>query len=110
MSFAELGLAPALISALSEAGIETPTTVQAQAIPLALKGTDLMVSSQTGSGKTAAFMLPALNRMVNQTGNGGVGVQMLVLAPTRELAMQVADAAQVYGSKLPGLRVSTNAY
>jgi superfamily II DNA/RNA helicase len=107
MSFAELGLAPALVSALNEAGIETPTTVQAQAIPLALQGADLMVSSQTGSGKTAAFMLPALNRMVNHTGNGGVGVQMLVLAPTRELAMQVADAAQVYGSKLAGLRVAT---
>ena len=107
MSFAELGLAPALVSALTEAGIETPTSVQAQAIPLALQGTDLMVSSQTGSGKTAAFMLPALNRMVNHTGNGGVGVQMLVLAPTRELAMQVADAAQAYGAKLPGLRVST---
>ncbi|WP_019937194.1 DEAD/DEAH box helicase [Bordetella sp. FB-8] len=107
MSFAELGLAPELVSALTEAGIETPTTVQEQAIPLALQGKDLMVSSQTGSGKTAAFMLPALHRMAKHTGNGGVGVQMLVLAPTRELAMQVADAAQAYGAKLPGLRVST---
>ncbi|HEY0295235.1 MAG TPA: DEAD/DEAH box helicase [Bordetella sp.] len=107
MSFAELGLAPALVSALTEAGLETPTTVQAAAIPQALQGHDLMVSSQTGSGKTAAFMLPALNRIANQSGQGGTGVQVLVLAPTRELAQQVADATQVYGSKLSDLRVAT---
>jgi len=107
MSFAELGLAPALLSALSDAGFTTPTSVQASAIPQALAGQDLMVSSQTGSGKTAAFMLPALNRIAQQTGNGGVGVQVLVLAPTRELALQVTEATQSYGRNLPGLRTAT---
>jgi superfamily II DNA/RNA helicase len=107
MSFADLGLAPAIVSALTEAGITTPTAVQAAAIPPAMQGKDLMVSSQTGSGKTAAFMLPALNRIAHQSGKGGVGVQVLVLAPTRELAQQVADATQAYGRNLPGLRVAT---
>nr|WP_198299105.1 DEAD/DEAH box helicase [Bordetella genomosp. 13] len=107
MSFAELGLAPAILSAISEAGFSTATSVQAAAIPQALAGHDLMVSSQTGSGKTAAFMLPALHRIAQQTGNGGVGVQVLVLAPTRELALQVAEATQSYGRNLPGLRTAT---
>jgi superfamily II DNA/RNA helicase len=111
MSFAELGLAPAIVSALTESGIETPTAVQSAAIPLALEGKDLMVSSQTGSGKTAAFMLPALNRIAHElaqhSSKGGVGVQVLVLAPTRELAQQVADATEAYGAKLSGMRVAT---
>jgi len=107
MSFAELGLAPTLLSALSDAGFTTPTSVQAAAIPQALAGHDLMVSSQTGSGKTAAFMLPALHRIAQQSGNGGVGVQVLVLAPTRELALQVTEATQSYGRNLPGLRTAT---
>ncbi|WP_186332187.1 DEAD/DEAH box helicase [Bordetella genomosp. 13] len=107
MSFAELGLASTLLSALSDAGFTTPTSVQASAIPQALAGHDLMVSSQTGSGKTAAFMLPALNRIAQQPGNGGVGVQVLVLAPTRELALQVTEATQNYGRNLPGLRTAT---
>src|SRR3546814_10937881 len=79
MSFETLGLAPTLLSALQEAGFSAPTPVQAAAIPQALAGHDLMVSSQTGSGKTAAFMLPALNRIVGHPGNTGVGVQVLVL-------------------------------
>ncbi|SAI67283.1 ATP-dependent RNA helicase [Bordetella ansorpii] len=107
MSFAELGLAPTLLSALSDAGFTTPTSVQASAIPQALAGHDLMVSSQTGSGKTAAFMLPALHRIAQQPGNGGVGVQVLVLAPTRELALQVTEATENYGRNLPGLRTAT---
>lgn len=107
MSFEELGLAPTLLSALSDAGFTTPTSVQASAIPQALAGHDLMVSSQTGSGKTAAFMLPALHRIAQQPGNGGVGVQVLVLAPTRELALQVTEATENYGRNLPGLRTAT---
>jgi superfamily II DNA/RNA helicase len=90
MSFQDLGLAPAILSALNEAGFTEPTSVQAAAIPLAMQGQDLMVSSQTGSGKTAAFMLPALNRIAHElsqhSGKSGSGVQVLVLAPTRELA------------------------
>ncbi|CAM4325728.1 DEAD/DEAH box helicase [Bordetella muralis] len=107
MSFETLGLAPTLLSALQEAGFSAPTPVQAAAIPQALAGHDLMVSSQTGSGKTAAFMLPALNRIAGQPGNKGVGVQVLVLTPTRELALQVAEATGSYGRNLPGLRTAT---
>jgi len=106
MSFTDLGLAPVILSALKQAGFTTPTSVQAAAIPLALAGQDLMVSAQTGSGKTAAFMLPALQRIANRTvnKNGGKGVQVLVLTPTRELAQQVHDATRAYGAGLDALR------
>jgi len=107
MSFENLGLAPALLSAVQEAGFATPTPVQASAIPQALAGHDLMVSSQTGSGKTAAFMLPALHRIAQMPANKGVGVQVLVLTPTRELALQVTDATATYGRKLADLRTAT---
>jgi len=107
MSFENLGLAPALLSALGQAGFSEPTSVQAAAIPKALAGRDLMVSSQTGSGKTAAFMLPALNRVARQPAHTGKGVQILVLTPTRELALQVADATRQYGQNLAGLRIAT---
>ena len=80
--------------------------MQAAAIPQALAGHDLMVSSQTGSGKTAAFMLPALHRIAQMPANKGVGVQVLVLTPTRELALQVTDAT-TYGRKLADLRTAT---
>src|SRR3546814_15216379 len=65
-----------------------------------------MVSSQTGSGKTAAFMLPALNRISNMPPSKSSGVQVLVLTPTRELAMQVADATKLYGSHIKELRIA----
>ena len=107
MSFENLGLAPALLSAVQDAGFSTPTAVQAAAIPQALAGHDLMVSSQTGSGKTAAFMLPALHRIAQMPANKGVGVQVLVLTPTRELALQVTDATATYGRKLADLRTAT---
>ena len=107
MSFENLGLAPALLSAVQEAGFSTPTPVQAAAIPQALAGHDLMVSSQTGSGKTAAFMLPALHRIAQMPANKGVGVQVLVLTPTRELALQVTEATETYGRKLADLRTAT---
>ena len=81
--------------------------MQAAAIPQALAGHDLMVSSQTGSGKTAAFMLPALHRIAQMPANKGVGVQVLVLTPTRELALQVTDATATYGRKLADLRTAT---
>ena len=107
MSFENLGLAPALLSAVQEAGFSTPTPVQAAAIPQALAGHDLMVSAQTGSGKTAAFMLPALHRIAQMPANKGVGVQVLVLTPTRELALQVTEATDMYGRKLADLRTAT---
>jgi len=102
--FSSLGLAPALLSAVQQAGFTEPTSVQAAAIPKALAGLDLLVSSQTGSGKTAAFMLPALQRLAQEPAQRGV--QVLVLTPTRELAMQIADATRVLGAKLPGLRTA----
>lgn len=107
MSFIELGLAPAIVGALTEAGFAEPTPVQARAIPLALAGHDLMVSSQTGSGKTAAFMLPALNKQVEASPLRSPGVRVLVLTPTRELAQQVSDATRVYGKALSWLRTTT---
>ncbi len=107
MSFDTLGLNPSLLSAVLKAGFNEPTPVQAAAIPKALAGSDLMVSAQTGSGKTAAFMLPALNRISEMAAtNKGSGVQVLVLTPTRELAMQVADATKLYGAHLKDLRIA----
>lgn len=107
MSFDSLGLVPALLSSIERTGFTTPTPVQLAAIPAALAGADLMVSSQTGSGKTAAFMLPALNRIAKMGANKGKGVQVLVLTPTRELALQVSEATAMYGSELDDLRVAT---
>jgi superfamily II DNA/RNA helicase len=115
MSFITLGLNEALTKAVAEAGYETATEVQMQAIPPALEGADLMVSASTGSGKTAAFILPALQRVLIARGDNtkrrekGViyGPRVLVLCPTRELAMQVAKAATIYGRHVQGLRVAT---
>jgi superfamily II DNA/RNA helicase len=107
MSFDSLGLVPALLSSIERTGFTIPTPVQLAAIPAALAGQDLMVSSQTGSGKTAAFMLPALNRIAKTPANKGRGVQVLVLTPTRELALQVSEATATYGSNLEDLRIAT---
>jgi superfamily II DNA/RNA helicase len=115
MSFESLGLNPVLLSALKDAGYENPTDVQARAVPPALEGHDLRVSSSTGSGKTASFVLPALQRVLaaradnNKRREKGVvhGPRILVLTPTRELAMQVAKATQTYGRHVQGLRVAT---
>ena len=115
MSFETLGLSPAVLQAVKDAGYENATDVQAQAIPAAIANKDLMVSSRTGSGKTAAFILPALEKILAARGDNtkrrekGViyGPRVLVLAPTRELAMQVAKAAQTYGRHIPGLKVAT---
>jgi superfamily II DNA/RNA helicase len=115
MSFDTLGLNVALTQAVAESGYTSATEVQTQAIPPALAGTDLMVSASTGSGKTAAFILPALQRVLIARGDNtkrrekGViyGPRVLVLCPTRELAMQVAKAATIYGRHVQGLRVAT---
>ncbi|AHG62633.1 DEAD/DEAH box helicase [Advenella mimigardefordensis] len=107
MSFDSLGLSPVLLAALNKAGFTQPTPVQTEAIPKALEGKDLIVSAQTGSGKTAAFMLPSLHRIAGMPGNKGVGVQVLVLTPTRELALQVAEATKSYGAGINDLRIAT---
>ncbi len=103
-TFSQLGLAAPLVEALAAAGYEQPTAVQAQAIPAAIEGSDLLVSSQTGSGKTAAFMLPALQRLGVDSPISGRGPRILVLTPTRELALQVNKAAMTYGRGLRKLR------
>ncbi len=87
----DLPLNPCLLSAAAELGYITPTPVQAQVIPCALQGQDLLVSAATGSGKTAAFLLPTLERLLQNAENGS---RALILAPTRELAMQIAQNAK----------------
>ncbi len=101
MSFESLGLAPALLRALEEQGYTTPTPIQVQAIPLILAGHDLLGGAQTGTGKTAAFGLPLINRLSKQTApNGPRKPRALVLVPTRELAVQVNDSMRSYAKHL----------
>jgi superfamily II DNA/RNA helicase len=107
MNFAELGLSPNLVKAVEDKGYMEPTQVQAQAIPAALAGGDLLVSSQTGSGKTAAFILPSLERLSQPATQPGSGPRILVLAPTRELAQQVLKAAQDYGREVRRFRTAS---
>ena len=95
MPFTSLGLAPELVRAVAEEGYEQPTPIQLEAIPLALAGRDLIGSAQTGTGKTAAFMLPILQRLAR---NGTQHtLRALVLVPTRELAEQVLQSTRAYG-------------
>ncbi len=100
LTFATLGLAPAILKAVEDAGYTTPSPIQAQAIPEVLAGHDLMASAQTGTGKTAAFILPALQRLSVQSEVRSKGPRVLVLTPTRELAQQVSDAANKYGKNM----------
>jgi ATP-dependent RNA helicase RhlE len=100
MSFASLGLAPELLRAVAEEGYERPTPIQLEAIPLALAGRDVIGSAQTGTGKTAAFLLPILQRLAAAPRPPG-GPRALVLVPTRELAEQVLQSARAYGRHLP---------
>ena len=126
MSFEALGLHATIVKAVNEAGYTVPTPVQAQAVPAAIEGRDLLVSSQTGSGKTAAFMLPALHKLVSaepaapsrtaaqeaQSARArgervrftAAKPKMLVLTPTRELALQVTTATEKYGSYMRRIR------
>src|SRR6267143_4374614 len=98
MPFAALGLAPELVRAVADEGYAHPTPIQAEAIPLALAGRDLIGSAQTGTGKTAAFLLPILQRL---TPGPQHVLRALILVPTRELAEQVVEAARTYGRHLP---------
>ena len=100
-SFRDLALIEPVLRALDDVGYETPSPIQAQTIPLLLKGKDVLGQAQTGTGKTAAFALPILSRIdLNKK-----DPQVLVLAPTRELAIQVAEAFQRYASHLKGFHV-----
>ncbi|RMH93617.1 DEAD/DEAH box helicase, partial [Lysobacter pythonis] len=101
MNFESLGLSPALLRALGDAGYVTPTPIQQQAIPHILAGRDLLGGAQTGTGKTAAFGLPMLQHLAKQTPpKGPRKPRALVLVPTRELAVQVADNLKVYARHL----------
>jgi superfamily II DNA/RNA helicase len=104
MTFAELNLAPSILKSLEKAGYTTPTPIQAEAIPAVLGGADIIASAQTGTGKTAAFMLPALHRLQTPSKGAGKGPRVLVLTPTRELATQVNEATRKYGN---GMRIKT---
>jgi len=102
LSFEPLGLIEPLRRALADVGHTHPTPIQAQAIPPLLAGRDVCGTAQTGTGKTAAFALPILQRLAARPGAGPV--RALVLAPTRELAVQIREAFSAYGRDLPGLR------
>jgi ATP-dependent RNA helicase RhlE len=103
MSFESLGLRAELLRAVSEKGYSVPTPIQKQAIPLLLEGRDLMGGAQTGTGKTAGFTLPLLQRLMatSKPESGRSAIRALVLTPTRELAAQVAESVLTYGRYLP---------
>ena len=104
--FSDLGLAAPLLRALSQEGYETPTPIQTKAIPFVLAGRDLLGIAQTGTGKTAAFALPILQRLAaDKRPAPRGGARVLVLSPTRELATQIADSVSAYGRHL-GLSVA----
>ena len=102
MKFTELGLVPEILRSVADQGYETPTPIQAQAIPVVLSGRDLMACAQTGTGKTAGFTLPILNRLAGAPRAAGPRkIRVLILTPTRELAAQVEESVRTYGAHLP---------
>jgi len=106
LSFESLNLHPTILRAIEEAGYTNPTPIQSQAIPEVLAGRDLMASAQTGTGKTAAFTLPALNLLATPHESKSRGPRILVLVPTRELAAQVNESARKYGKYIRARTVS----
>ncbi|HEZ2567884.1 TPA: DEAD/DEAH box helicase [Neisseria meningitidis] len=104
IKFADLNLDKNILSAVSSEGYESPTPIQAQAIPFALEGRDIMASAQTGSGKTAAFLLPTLQKLTKRSEKPGKGPRALVLTPTRELAAQVEKNALAYAKNMRWFR------
>ena len=103
MSFSALGLSETIVRAVSEHGYTTPTPIQMQAIPAVLNGGDLLAGAQTGTGKTAGFVLPILQRLGTAPTEGKRKIRVLVLTPTRELAAQVEESVRTYG-KYTGLK------
>ncbi len=105
MQFTDLGLAEPLLRAIRDQGYDTPTPIQAQAIPAVLNGGDLLAGAQTGTGKTAGFTLPMLHRLAaagtKRDSRGRVAIRALILTPTRELAAQVEESVRTYGKYLP---------
>jgi ATP-dependent RNA helicase RhlE len=103
MSFDSLGLSAELLRAVADEGYTSPTPIQLQAIPVILQGRDVLAGAQTGTGKTAGFTLPMLQKLSAQRIEGRRRIRALVLVPTRELAAQVADSIETYGRHLPRL-------
>lgn len=101
MSFASLGLSAQILKAVANKGYDTPSPIQAQAIPAVLEGKDVMAAAQTGTGKTAGFTLPLLELLSKGNKAPAKQVRALVLTPTRELAAQVGESVEVYGKHLP---------
>ena len=108
MSFSTLGLSDPILKAITETGYTTPTPIQAKAIPLILKGDDVLAAAQTGTGKTAGFTLPLLERMVqnhqplkSHRGQPKRHIRALILTPTRELAAQIGENVEMYSKYLP---------
>jgi ATP-dependent RNA helicase RhlE len=101
MSFDQLGLSPELLRAVASQGYTEPTPVQSKAIPLVLAGRDVLAGAQTGTGKTAAFVLPMLQRLHASRPAGPRVIRALILTPTRELALQVEESVRTYGSQEP---------
>jgi ATP-dependent RNA helicase RhlE len=106
MPFSSMGLSPVLLRAIAEQNYDTPTPIQVQAIPAVLTGRDLLAAAQTGTGKTAAFTLPLLQRLLNgapgaPAKSSGRAPRVLVLTPTRELAAQVSASISLYGQHTP---------
>lgn len=102
--FSEFNLADKILKALQDLGYETPTPIQAQAIPKVLAGSDIIASAQTGTGKTAAFMLPTLHLLTELPPSKGKGPKILILVPTRELAIQVAKETKKFCQHLPEIK------
>ena len=101
MSFSSLGLRAELVRAVADSGYECPTPIQAKAIPVILAGRDVLAGAQTGTGKTAGFTLPLLQRLMESRPASGRPIRALVLTPTRELAAQVEASVRAYGRHLP---------
>ena len=100
MSFSSLGLSDPILRALNEKGYSTPFSIQIKAIPAVLSGKDVMAAAQTGTGKTAGFVLPLLQRLASGSKVKANHIRALILAPTRELAVQIADSVASYGKHL----------
>src|SRR5689334_8507943 len=98
MSFSKLGLHPSLLRSIDSRGYTTPTSIQADAIAAALSGRDVLGCAATGSGKTAAFLLPILHHLIE---NPRRGTRVLILAPTRELACQIVEEAELFAKGTP---------
>src|SRR5438874_10392282 len=109
MPFRKLGLDAKILRAVQEAGYTEPTPIQAAAIPQILAGHDLIGIAQTGTGKTAAFVLPILARLSGMTDSGGNrrATRALIVAPTRELVVQIEENVRAYAKHLPSLHMAT---